>query len=268
MPAWITPLLWPVWWKPTSLSLSRTRSERSGCRRLSSRATARPTIPAPTTARSHSPAGLASRIIGPGSITARFAIISAMPASDEEVLFAYDLGSPYAWLAAERIDDVLPARPTWLPVLLGAIFKAKGRSSWGQGPKRDEGMAEIERRAAERGLGELRWPDPWPNDGLRVMRAAVRAHQLGAGERFAIAALRTHFRDGLALSDDASITTAAERADLDPGALLAATADPGVKAELRANTERALELGVFGVPTVVVRSQVFWGDDQLEGPQR
>ena len=188
-----------------------------------------------------------------------------MAAADGEVLFAYDLGSPYAWLAAERIDDVLPARPTWLPVLLGAIFKAKGRSSWGQGPKRDEGMAEIERRAAERGLGELRWPDPWPNDGLRVLRAAVRAHQLGAGERFAIAALRTHFRDGLALSDDASIATAAERADLDPGALLAATADPAVKAELRANTERALELGVFGVPTVVVRSQVFWGDDQLEG---
>src|SRR3954465_4250066 len=53
MPAWTTPLEWPVWWKPTSSSFSSTATRRSGARRVSSRAAARPRIPAPTTATSH-----------------------------------------------------------------------------------------------------------------------------------------------------------------------------------------------------------------------
>src|SRR3954454_8139514 len=52
MPAWITPLLCPVWWAPSTVSLSTTTIFASGRRRAISRAVARPTIPAPTTARS------------------------------------------------------------------------------------------------------------------------------------------------------------------------------------------------------------------------
>ena len=63
----------------------------------------------------------------------------------------YDLGSPYAWLTAERIEGA-----TWVPVLLGGIFRATGRASWAGTEAREPGMAEIERRARERGLSELR----------------------------------------------------------------------------------------------------------------
>jgi 2-hydroxychromene-2-carboxylate isomerase len=181
-----------------------------------------------------------------------------------DVLFAYDLGSPYAWLAAERVDDVLPAPPEWLPVLLGGIFQSAGRSSWAETDKRAAGIAEVERRAADRGLGELRWPEPWPNDGLQAMRAAVHAHTIGAGKRFALAAFHVHFLEGRALTEPQAIAAAAERAGLDPDELLKATGDPAVKGRLRANTERALELGVIGVPTVVVGSTLYWGDDRLE----
>ena len=46
--------------------------------------------------------------------------------------------------------------------------------------------------------------------------------------------------------------------------MLAATSDQAIKDELRANTDRALADGVFGVPTVVAGGEVFWGDDRLE----
>src|SRR5918992_129559 len=59
MPAWMTPLLAPVWPVAGSGARSSTTASRSGRRRLSSRATARPTIPPPTTARSHSAGGTA-----------------------------------------------------------------------------------------------------------------------------------------------------------------------------------------------------------------
>ena len=61
----------------------------------------------------------------------------------------------------------------WVPVLLGGIFRNTGRMSWAQGPEREAGMAEVERRARERGLPELDWPQPWPGNTLFAMRAAL-----------------------------------------------------------------------------------------------
>ena len=67
-----------------------------------------------------------------------------------EVTFYFDLGSPYAYLAAERLERLLPEPVRWQPVLLGGLFKLTGRSSWALGDyrRRQSGMAEIERRAA------------------------------------------------------------------------------------------------------------------------
>jgi 2-hydroxychromene-2-carboxylate isomerase len=139
------------------------------------------------------------------------------------------------------------------------MFKATGRSSWGLGLGRADGIAEIERRVAERGLPPLRWPEPWPGNSLMCMRAAVFA-----GKPFAREAFRVHFVDGRTLDDPASVARAAKRAGLDPDEVLDATQDPAIKDALRANTDRALTLGAFGVPTVVVDGEVIWGDDRLE----
>jgi 2-hydroxychromene-2-carboxylate isomerase len=136
-------------------------------------------------------------------------------------------------------------------VLLGAIFKATGRGSWAETDARGRGIARIEQVARDRGLPPLRWPDPWPNDGLHAMRVAAHADS----REFALAAFRTHFVDGRALSDPANVALAAERAGIEP------VED---KALLRANTDRALAMGVFGVPTVAVGGELFWGDDRLE----
>jgi 2-hydroxychromene-2-carboxylate isomerase len=176
------------------------------------------------------------------------------------MIFAYDLGSPYAWLAAERIAD----DTEWLPVLLGGVFKSTGRSSWALSDSRAAGIAEIDRRARDRGLPPLRWPADWPSDYIAVMRAAVWAEQQGAQREFALAAFRIHFTQGRTLKDAENIAAAAEDAGLDPDAALAANDDQAIKDALRENTERALELGVRGVPSFVVGHHVIWGDDRLD----
>jgi 2-hydroxychromene-2-carboxylate isomerase len=176
------------------------------------------------------------------------------------MIFAYDLGSPYAWLAAERMED----DAEWLPVLLGGVFKSTGRSSWALTDSRAAGIAEIDRRARERGLPSLRWPSDWPSDYIAVMRAAVWADRQDAQRDFALAAFRIHFNEGLTLKNAETIAAAAANAGLDPDGAVAANDDQDIKDELRANTDRALELGVRGVPSFVVGHHVIWGDDRFD----
>ncbi|MEA2399045.1 MAG: hypothetical protein QOK25_2601 [Thermoleophilaceae bacterium] len=184
---------------------------------------------------------------------------------DRPPVFHYDLGSPYAWLAAERVERVLPVRPVWRPILLGAVFQAVGRGSWGVTDRREAGMREVERRAAEYGLPPVRWPDPWPPNGLHAMRAATLAERIGCGRELALAAFRLAFTEGADLGDPEVIRLAAARASADDAdAIVAGIAGQDVKDELRDNTAAAVELGVIGVPTLAVGERLFWGDDRLE----
>src|SRR4029077_1380817 len=77
----------------------------------------------------------------------------------ERATFYFDLGSPYAYLTAERISglftDAELEQPEWQPILLGGLFKRFGRDSWANGPGREDGIAEVERRAAELSLPAL-----------------------------------------------------------------------------------------------------------------
>ena len=182
----------------------------------------------------------------------------------ERPVFYYDLGSPYAYLTAERVNHVLPEVPVWQPVLLGGIFKATGRSSWGQSDAREEGMAEVERRAATYGLPEIRWPAPWPGNMLTAMRAATFAQSTGRTVAFSLAAFRQAFAGGRDLSETDNVLLAAAACELHPRAVLKGIELKSVKETLRAATDEALEHGVIGVPTIRVGEQLFWGDDRLE----
>ncbi len=183
-----------------------------------------------------------------------------------EITFYFDLGSPYAYLTAERIGNLLPEPILWQPISLGAIFKANGRSSWAlAAPEaRQAGMVEVERRAREYGLQPIHWPNPWPTNYLYAMRAATYAFQAGCGREFTTEAFRQAFARGKDLEISENVLEAAERAGLDRGAVDRATRDTEIKLALRSGTETAAARGAFGVPTVAVGNELFWGDDRLE----
>ncbi len=183
-------------------------------------------------------------------------------------VFYYDLGSPYAYLAAERISGLFAEaeleQPEWQPVLLGGLFREFGRESWGVGPEREAGMAECERRASAYGLPPIVWPEPWPGNMLTAMRVATFAKQTGRTVSFSLAAFRQQFAAGHDLSETDNVLVAAAACELHPRALLKALETQSVKDGLRAATEAAAARGVQGVPAVVVGEEVFWGDDRLE----
>ncbi|HWB70377.1 MAG TPA: DsbA family protein [Solirubrobacterales bacterium] len=182
--------------------------------------------------------------------------------------FYFDLGSPYAYLSAERVSGLFTAagleQPEWQPVLLGGLFRHFDRGSWSQTPVREEGMAEVERRAAAYGLPPVSWPEPWPGNTLGAMRAATFAKQTGRTVSFALAAFRQAFVAGRDLTDADNVLIAGAACELHPKALLKAVQTEVVKSALREATDSAAQLGVFGVPSLLVGEEVFWGDDRLE----
>jgi 2-hydroxychromene-2-carboxylate isomerase len=194
--------------------------------------------------------------------------LPGFPAKEIPVFFYYDLGSPYAWLAAERVNSLFPEPPVWRPILLGGLFKALGRRSWAETDAREDGMREVERRAAEYGLPPVKWPDPWPGNTLFAMRVATFATEIGKGVSFPLAAFRQAFAGGRDLSDPECVLIAAAACELHPNAVLKAAERENVKNALKAATQEALDRGVIGVPSIAIGDQVFWGDDHLSDAVR
>jgi 2-hydroxychromene-2-carboxylate isomerase len=164
--------------------------------------------------------------------------------------FYFDLCSPDAYLAAERILEQLPGPAAWTPVL---AVELAARSSAGLPDGSPEAYRErIAERAAQLGLQELRWPDPFPFDSTLAMRVATYARQIGRVVAFAQAAFRQAFAGGRSLADEDSVLIAAAACEMHPAAVLRGASTRSVIAELESATALARAAGVRGVPAVVV----------------
>jgi 2-hydroxychromene-2-carboxylate isomerase len=184
-----------------------------------------------------------------------------LPHDDVEVYF--DLGSPYAYLTVARAERDLGVRPVLRPVLLGAIFGARGFGSWAQTAQREPRVAEIEARAARYGL-PIAWPDGWPLNGLAAMRACVWAEDHGALDAFAHAVFDHEFGRGEDTSGIPALAAIAAEVGLPGDELPEAVRSDAIKSRLRAVTDAAWTRGVRGVPTIAIGTTLLYGDDQLE----
>jgi 2-hydroxychromene-2-carboxylate isomerase len=184
-------------------------------------------------------------------------------ATDDIELF-FDLGSPYAYLAVARAEQVLGKQPVLRPVLLGAIFQARGFGSWAQTAQREQRIAELEGRAARYGLPPFVWPSDWPMNGLAAMRACVWAQEHGGLDAFVAAAYHDEFARGEDIAGPSALTAIAHRVGLPGDELERAIDSDPIKLRLRQLTEAAWGRGVRGIPTIAVGPTLLYGDDQLE----
>jgi 2-hydroxychromene-2-carboxylate isomerase len=188
----------------------------------------------------------------------------------ERATFYYDFNSPYSYLAAERISGLFAEagaeQPEWQPISFGHVLKATGRRPWSFEEERRAHFEEIQRRADERGLPTVVYPEGWPieNYSLNPVRAAIYAKESGRVVSFSLACFRQVFAAGRDMGDVDNVLVAGAACELHPNAVLKGIETQSVKDGLRAATEEAIEMGVEGVPTVVVGDRLFWGDDRLE----
>jgi 2-hydroxychromene-2-carboxylate isomerase len=182
--------------------------------------------------------------------------------STADLRFYYDLASPEAYLAAERVVSVLGAVPEFVPVRIGSVggFRCAEEEAIYR--------TDIERRAAEYGLMPVRWPDEFPADTGWAMLVATYAKQTGRVVAYSLAAFRQAFAAGRDLSQRDWVLVAAAAAEMHPAAVIKSAELRGTRRRLDEATAAAAAAGVRDTPAVRVGDQVFHGDRELERAAR
>lgn len=181
----------------------------------------------------------------------------------KNLVFWFDPISPFAYLAFERLPQVLEGLSyelSYRPILLAGLLK-----HWGQKgpaeiePKRAWTFRHVHWLAQHHGI-ELRTPAQHPFNPLALLRLLQACASAGGtpNRRACEAVLHHVWRGGLDVHDPARLNTLVD--ELAPPI---APSDEAVKQALRASTAQGLALGVFGVPTVEVDGRLFWGLDAL-----
>jgi 2-hydroxychromene-2-carboxylate isomerase len=180
-------------------------------------------------------------------------------------VFYFDFNSPYAYLAAARIDDFVPDAE-WRPIAFPILLNQLGRLE--EVLQRDfpNVLPEVRERAAARGLPPVEPPPNWPIESwsLAPLRATVFAAEQGREREFARAAFDKVFVESRSLADPDTLRDAAAEAGLDPDQVAEAIERSAIKERLKEHTNAAVERGITGIPTVEIGDELYWGDDHLE----
>jgi 2-hydroxychromene-2-carboxylate isomerase len=167
-------------------------------------------------------------------------------------IFYFDLASPLAYLAAERVQHVFSGSMIdWQPVLARELPGAESFEAFRCETEERIFRAEVQRRALELGLQPLRWPRPFPFDSDLAMRVATYAKSIGRAIPFAQAAFRQAFAGGRSLAVVDNVLVAAAACEMHPTAVLKGAELRSVGEQLTSATAEAAQLGVTDVPAVL-----------------
>jgi 2-hydroxychromene-2-carboxylate isomerase len=183
--------------------------------------------------------------------------------------FWFDFGSTYSYPAAMRIEGLATSRGlriSWRAFLLGAIFKAQGMndSPFNIYPARGRYMwRDLERACRSEGI-PFRRPSQFPRNGLLAARIACWYSDAAWLPEFVRAVYRANFQDDLDISDASVVAHCLAAIGQNAVEVLAQAQSAESKAKLRAQTDEAARLGIFGAPFFIVDHEPFWGNDRLE----
>jgi 2-hydroxychromene-2-carboxylate isomerase len=184
--------------------------------------------------------------------------------------FWFEFASTYSYPAAMRIGALAEANGVtvrWRPFLLGPVFKAQG---WDNSPFNiypDKGRymwRDLERICSALAL-PFAQPSIFPQNTLLAARVALVGLADNWGKNYCRAVYGAEFSGGHTISDMATIAAILSSVGQNPEPVLAKAQSDEVKSALRAQTEEAQRIGIFGAPSFVTADgELFWGNDRLE----
>lgn len=184
----------------------------------------------------------------------------------KRVEFFYDYASTYSYLAHREIERIAAEREAELvfkPMVLGFVFKAAGNSMPAAVPAKAAYMVHDVRRWVRHYELPFHMPSVFPVNTIRALRTAVAALEEGTFAPYHHAVMQAYWANDQDIGDAEVLTSIATAAGLDGPRLIKRAEEPAVKDKLKANTDEAIERGIFGAPTFFVNGDMFWGNDRL-----
>jgi 2-hydroxychromene-2-carboxylate isomerase len=174
--------------------------------------------------------------------------------------FCFDYASPWSYLAnatLARHFDV--ARVTFVPVYLRGFDAFKNGVPYV--PSKLAYLLKDMVRSATHLEVPVTMPPVFPINGLYALRGALAAQKGGGFAAYHAAMFRAAWAEGRDVSSKEVVAAVAREARAPAAA--EGMDDPAIKDALRAQTERALARGAFGVPTFFVGEEMYWGHDRM-----
>jgi len=184
----------------------------------------------------------------------------------KNVDFYFDYGSPATYLAWTQIENIINdanANLNMIPMLLGGVFKETGNSSPAFIPAKSKWMNKDLKKHAEIYGVDYNSNSFFPINTLYLMRGAVFAIKNGILDKYNEVIFQAIWNKNINLSDPKNIIDLLDSNSFSSKEFLDAAEDQLIKDELKNNTERAVDLGIFGVPSFIVDDKLFFGQDRM-----
>jgi 2-hydroxychromene-2-carboxylate isomerase len=181
--------------------------------------------------------------------------------------FWFTMGSTYSYLSVMRLGDVERSSSikfNWRPFHLLVILQEMNHVPFADKPRKVAYMwRDLERRAAMYGIS-AKLPAPYPaKQSIMANLVATVGMRYGWGGDFVRAAYRRWMELGQETGSEPNLSESLRDIGQEPASILALANTADAKDALRAETDVARNLGIFGSPTFAVGSELFWGDDRL-----
>jgi 2-hydroxychromene-2-carboxylate isomerase len=189
----------------------------------------------------------------------------------KRIEFFYDVSSPWTYLAFVNVQTLAQeegAEIVWRPFLVGGVFNTVNPTMYRMRenpvPAREAWVKQdLQAWARLAGLTINFPPKVFPVNSVKALRGLLWAKTQGREVELATAFFELYWSEDRDISQDDVVAEAARRASLDPVALAQAITEPGVKEQLKANTDEVIARGGFGSPTIFVGDEMFFGNDRL-----
>lgn len=189
----------------------------------------------------------------------------------KRIEFFYDVSSPWTYLAFVNVQKLAQeegAEIHWRPFLVGGVFNTVNPTMYRMRenpvPARDAWVKQdLQAWAKLAGLKITFPPAVFPVNSVKALRGLLWAKEQGREVELATAFFQLYWTENRDISQDDVVAEAARRASLDPVSLAKAITEPGVKEQLKVNTDEVIARGGFGSPTMFVNGEMFFGNDRL-----
>ena len=181
--------------------------------------------------------------------------------------FYFDYLSPYAYFSWRKLADFCKEHKLTLnpqPVVFGKLLDHWGQLGPAEIPPKREWLAKYCNRYAALHGFEMNPPKFHPFNSLTALRMSLLEVSGDQQSQVVSAIFEAGWTQGKDLGDKNELISILNKQGLNGLAMYEKTQEVTIKSILKNNTQKAIEQGVFGVPTMITGGQLFWGNDQFE----